>query len=74
MVRMRDDTTTQDYRMALSGEGAFGTLGYEWSDKPHRLVYDLCGEIDHLQALLDARDQFIVDRGLWQAFVDTLPE
>lgn len=52
MARMREGTTTDDYRAALSGEGDFLSLGYEWSDKPHRLVYDLCGEIDHLQALL----------------------
>lgn len=48
-ARMREDSTTDDYRDALSGEGGFGSLGYEWSDKPHRLVYDLCGEIDLLR-------------------------
>lgn len=48
--RMRPGSTTDDYRKAMSGEGTFGTLGYEWSDKPHRLVYDLCGEVDALRA------------------------
>lgn len=49
---MREGATTDDYRAALSGEGDFFSLGYEWSDKPHRLVDDLCGEIDYLQAML----------------------
>lgn len=47
--RMRKDSTTQDYRIAISGEGEFGSLGYDWADKPHRLVYDLCGEVDALK-------------------------
>ena len=45
---MRFGSTTDDYRKALSGEGKMGSLGYDWSDKPHRLVYDLCDEIDRL--------------------------
>src|SRR5688572_2564288 len=44
--RMREGATTDDYRKAMDGKGDFGSLGYEWSDKPHRLVYDLCGEVD----------------------------
>ena len=50
--RMRDGATTDDYRNACSGEGEFGSLGHEWTDKPHRLVYDLCGEIEILRKLL----------------------
>ena len=50
--RMREGSTTDDYRNALSGEGEFMSLGYDWSDKPHRLVYDLCGEVDHLRQAL----------------------
>lgn len=50
--RMREGATTEDYRRAISGEGDFGSLGYEWADKPHRLVYDLCGEVDVLRRLL----------------------
>jgi len=73
MARMRDGSTTDDYRIALSGEGEFGSLGYEWVDKPHRLVYDLCGEIDHLRALLNERDDFICKKGLFEEFVNTLP-
>jgi hypothetical protein len=49
-ARMREGATTEDYRKALDGEGDLGSLGYEWSDKPHRLVYDLCGEVDALNA------------------------
>jgi hypothetical protein len=33
---MRDDATTQNYREAMSGKVGWGSLGYEWSDKPHR--------------------------------------
>lgn len=67
MARMRNGSTTDDYRAALSGEGEIGSLGYEWSDKPHRLVYDLCGEVDHLRsivsaALLDTQRGFEGDR------------
>ena len=43
--------TTDNYRNAMNGEGSFGSLGYDWADKPHRLVYDLCNHIDELQEL-----------------------
>ena len=72
MPRIRDEATTRDYRNALSGVGEFGSLGYEWSAEPHRLVYDLCGEIDHLNRLLNGRDDFIVAKGLFEEFVATL--
>jgi hypothetical protein len=52
MAGMREGSTTDDYRNACSGEGEFGSLGYDWADKPHRLVYDLCGEVDRLRASL----------------------
>ena len=49
MARMCEGATTEDYRKAMSGDDdAFG-LGAQWSDKPHRLVYDLCGEVDALR-------------------------
>lgn len=51
---MRQGSTTDDYRNACSGKGEFGSLAYEWSDKPHRLVYDLCGEVDALRAVIGA--------------------
>jgi hypothetical protein len=57
---MRPGATTDDYRYAIGGgkngdeADSFGTLAYEWSDRPHRLVYDLCGEIDSLRSQRDA--------------------
>jgi hypothetical protein len=48
-----DDVTTEDFRNAPSG---IGPLAYEWSDKPHRLVYDLIREIERLQAQLGRAD------------------
>lgn len=39
---------TFEARKAVSGEGP---RAYEWSDKKHRLVYDLCREIERLSAL-----------------------
>lgn len=72
--RMRPDATTDDYRNAVSGEGGFGSLGYDWSDKPHRLIYDLCGEIDYLREQLEwklidddtPRDRHIlIGAGVW---------
>lgn len=43
-----DRIDTNAYREAPSGQGP---LAHEWSDKPHRLVYDLCREVERLQAL-----------------------
>ncbi len=40
-----------DYREAIRGEGP---LSYQWSDKPHRLVYDLINEIKRLRKTGDA--------------------
>lgn len=37
-----------DYRSAPSG---VGPLAAEWRDKPHRLVYDLCEEVQRLREL-----------------------
>ena len=34
---------TFEARLAISGEGP---RAYDWSDKPHRIVYDLCREIE----------------------------
>lgn len=39
---------TQDYRDAVSGKGP---QAYNWSDKPHRLIYDLCKEVERLRAM-----------------------
>jgi hypothetical protein len=42
---------TFDYRRAISGEGPHAA---DWDDKPHRLVYDLCREIERLSAAQSA--------------------
>lgn len=36
------------FRRAMLGEGSedFGSPGYQWSDKPHRLVFTACEEIE----------------------------
>ncbi len=39
---------TYQFRMAVSGEGP---LAYQWSDKPHRLLYDACRIIEREAAL-----------------------
>lgn len=39
---------TYECRMAISGKGP---RAYDWTDKPHRLIYDLCREIERLAAL-----------------------
>jgi hypothetical protein len=36
---------TYEARLAVSGQGP---LAYTWEDKPHRIVYDLCREIERL--------------------------
>jgi hypothetical protein len=43
---------TYQLRMAVSGHEAdtFLSWGYQWKDKPHRLVYAACGEIEELAA------------------------
>jgi len=38
----------EDYRNAPSG---IGPQADEWNDKPHRLIYDLCAEIERLRGL-----------------------
>lgn len=46
------DTPTQmtyHLRLAPSGEGDWA---YQWEDKPHRLVYDACREIERLTAII----------------------
>jgi hypothetical protein len=38
-----------DYYLAPGGEGP---LAAEWNDKPHRLIYDLLGEVQALRSAL----------------------
>ena len=46
--RLVNGVTTEDYRKAMYGEGD-SIVAYNWTDKPHRLIYDLCGEIEFLE-------------------------
>lgn len=41
---------THDMRMAIVGKGPYA---YEWKDKPHRLVYTLCRELERIAAILN---------------------
>lgn len=43
---------TQIYRDAVSNTGPKTIQSEDWKDKPHRLVFDLCAEIERLQSLL----------------------
>lgn len=45
MSKLYPGTTTNDYRNAPGGDDP---LGATWKDKPHRLVYDLCSELERL--------------------------
>lgn len=40
---------TKDYRNALEGRGPMAS---QWADKPHRLVFDLCAEVERLTDLI----------------------
>jgi hypothetical protein len=42
---------TNEYRAAMSrpNDPPFLSVAYEWQDKPHRLVFDLCNEVDRLR-------------------------
>ena len=48
------ETTTEDYRNAPGGDGP---MAGQWADKPHRLIYDLCGEVERLKAVVDKLDE-----------------
>ena len=52
-----DTLITTDYREAISGTSDNERLNYDWEDKPHRLVYDLCSEVERLQALIGKQDK-----------------
>jgi len=45
----RERLVTDDYWRAPAGEGPQAAT---WKDKPHRLVYDLVGEVEYLRARL----------------------
>ena len=41
---------TYHLRRAVSGGGDYAD---EWDDKPHRLIYDACREIERLTAIIE---------------------
>lgn len=49
---------TYQLRMGVSGEGP---RAHDWSDKPHRLVYDACSEAERMQDALN----YIADSDDW---------
>lgn len=59
---------TYECRMAIADEGP---RAYEWSDKPHRVVYDLCQEIEAAAARRPALpDREAVAREVYNTFSD----
>lgn len=53
-TRMKGSIT--DYHIAPGGDGP---LGAEWEDKPHRLLYDVLGEVQYLRTQLRAAESAI---------------
>lgn len=43
------EIVTDEARKAPGGKGEYAAM---WADKPHRLVYDLCGEVDRMRSRL----------------------
>jgi hypothetical protein len=58
LLRLKNDCEIPDMptqltyhlRRAVSGEGDYAD---EWDDKPHRLIYDACREIERLTAIIE---------------------
>lgn len=48
-IKARMHGSINDYMIAPSGDGP---LGPEWLNKPHRLIYDLCGTVQELEQQL----------------------
>ena len=55
------DWTTDDYRNSIGDtkNPDFFSLGYQWADKKHRHVYQLCNWVDDLNRQLAERDATI---------------
>ena len=66
---------TYELRLAVSGEGP---RAYDWSDKPHRLLYDACREIERnagqVTALAAERDAAVAELANLQEKIDELRE
>lgn len=57
-TRMSSRHTLMDYWAAPGS----GPLNYQWADKPHRLLYDLIGEVLHLRAELAEHERIVPER------------
>lgn len=57
---------TYECRIAIAGEGE---RGWEWQDKPHRLVYDLCRQVE---ADADRIEELVKERDYTEGTNDTL--
>jgi hypothetical protein len=62
---------TIEYRKTVGGFG--GKHEYDWSDKPHRLVHDLCGKIEEddvtIRALLAENERLLARAEDWRQAV-----
>jgi hypothetical protein len=59
LTRMDPEATLYDYWSAPGGEVETAGLSHQWQDKPHRLLYDLIGEILHLRASLSEAEELL---------------
>jgi hypothetical protein len=57
-----------DYRDALQGTSNKDNLNIDWQDKPHRLVYDLCNEVEYLQGALKDLIKIAEQCDGWESF------
>lgn len=48
-----NEVNTSEYMEAPSGRGPHA---YQWADKPHRLVYRLCAEVERLRKFRTAQE------------------
>lgn len=47
---------TYELRLAVSGEGP---RAYDWSDKPHRLLWDACAALERAEERISAAEKLI---------------
>ncbi len=58
-------------RNAVAG---LGPRAYDWSDKPHRLVYDLCRELERIAGVAQAQREIDRLRKALELLTEELPE
>jgi len=57
-----------NYREAISGVSDSEQLNHDWEDKPHRLVYDLCNEVEKLQTAMQKLISVAEECDGWESF------